>query len=60
MFSNTSIQFSNSLDTSGGSYSPVQPNTNYPELGFPGGAVVKNLSVSAGDARDRASIPGSG
>ena len=45
MFSNTSNQFSNSLDTSGGSYSPVHSNTNYPELGFPGGAVVKNLSV---------------
>ena len=53
MFSNTSNQFSRSLDTSGGSYSPVQSNTNYPELGFLGGAMVKNMSVNAGDARDR-------
>ena len=59
MFSNTSNQFSNSLDTSGGFYSQVQSNTNYPELGFPGGAVVKSLSVSAGDARARGLIPGS-
>ena len=29
-------------------------------LGFPGGAVVKNLPGSAGDARDAASIPGLG
>ena len=28
--------------------------------GFPGGAVVKNPPVSAGDARDTGSIPGSG
>ena len=28
--------------------------------GFPGGAVVKNLSASAGDARDAGSISGSG
>ena len=41
-------------------FSPVQSNTNYPELGFLGGAVVKNMSVNAGDARDRGSIPGSG
>ena len=26
--------------------------------GFPGGAVVKNLSANAGDARDVGSIPG--
>ena len=29
-------------------------------LGFPGGAVVKNLPANAGDARDADSIPGSG
>ena len=29
-------------------------------IGFPGGAVVKNLPASAGDARDMGSIPGSG
>ena len=29
-------------------------------LGFPGGTVVKNLPVNAGDARDVGSIPGSG
>ena len=29
-------------------------------LGFPGGAVVKNPSANAGDARDMGSIPGSG
>ena len=28
--------------------------------GLPGGAVVKNLPASAGDARDMGSIPGSG
>ena len=28
--------------------------------GFPGGSVVKNSSVSAGDASDSGSIPGSG
>ena len=27
---------------------------------FPGGTVVKNLPVNAGDARDMGSIPGSG
>ena len=27
-------------------------------MGFPGDAVVKNLSTSAGDARDMGSIPG--
>ena len=27
---------------------------------FPGGAVVENLTVSAGDARDVSSVPGSG
>ena len=26
--------------------------------GFPGGSLVKNLPVNAGDARDAASIPG--
>ena len=30
------------------------------ELGFPGGAVVKNLPANAGDPRDLDSIPGSG
>ena len=30
------------------------------EGGFPGGAVVKNLPASAGDAEDMGSIPGSG
>ena len=29
-------------------------------LGFPGGAVVKNPSANAGDARDMGSVPGSG
>ena len=29
-------------------------------IGFPGGAVVKNLPVNAGDTRDAALIPGSG
>ena len=29
-------------------------------LGFPGGAVVKNLPANAGDVRDSGSIPGSG
>ena len=29
-------------------------------LVFPGGAVVKNLPVNAGDTRDAGSIPGSG
>ena len=29
-------------------------------LGFPGGAVVKNLSASAGDTRDLGWIPGLG
>ena len=35
---------------------------NYPTqlLGFPGGTVVKNLHVNAGDAGDMSSIPGSG
>ena len=28
--------------------------------GFPGGAVVKDPAVNAGDARDACSIPGSG
>ena len=27
-------------------------------MGFPGGAVVKNLPANAGDARDKGSIPG--
>ena len=30
------------------------------DLGFPGGAVVKNLPVSVGDARDMGWIPGLG
>ena len=29
-------------------------------LGFPGGAVIKNLHANAGDTRDAGSIPGSG
>ena len=29
-------------------------------LGFPGSTVVKNPSANAGDARDVASVPGSG
>ena len=29
-------------------------------MGFPGGAVVKNLPANAGDTRDTSSIPGSG
>ena len=29
-------------------------------IGFPGGAVVMNLSANAGDARDASSIPGLG
>ena len=29
-------------------------------VGFPGGVVVKNLPVNAGDLRDMDSIPGSG
>ena len=29
-------------------------------MGFPGGAVVKNLSASAEDARDAVSVPGVG
>ena len=29
-------------------------------MGFPGGAVVKNLPANAGEARDAGSIPGSG
>ena len=29
-------------------------------LGFPGGSVVKNLPVNAGDTGDMGSIPGSG
>ena len=29
-------------------------------MGFPGGAVVKNLPASTGDARDMDLIPGSG
>ena len=28
-------------------------------MGFPGGTVVKNLAVSAGDTKDVGSIPGS-
>ena len=31
-----------------------------PALGLPGGSVVKNLPVKAGDVRDAGSIPGSG
>ena len=30
------------------------------KLGFPGGSVVKNTPIYAGDARDSGSIPGSG
>ena len=33
---------------------------DYPSLGFPGGAEVKNLPANAGDARDTGSIPGLG
>ena len=33
-------------------------NTGINLLGFPGGAVVKNSPVTAGDARDMDSIPG--
>ena len=29
-------------------------------MGFPGGALVKNLSAHAGDARDSGPVPGSG
>ena len=29
-------------------------------MGFPGGAVVKNLPANAGEAREVGSIPGSG
>ena len=29
-------------------------------MGFPGGAVVKNLPTNAGDTRDTSLIPGSG
>jgi len=29
-------------------------------LGFPGGAVVKNLPANSGDTRNMGSIPGSG
>ena len=29
-------------------------------MGFPGGAVVKNLPAKTGDTRDAGSIPGSG
>ena len=28
-------------------------------MGFPGGSVVKNLPVNAGDVRDMSSVPGS-
>ena len=36
-------------------------SVEYPLLwDFPGGTVVKNLSVNAGDARDKCSTPGSG
>ena len=31
-----------------------------PEWGFPGGLLVKNLPINAGDARDAGLIPGSG
>ena len=30
------------------------------KMGFPGGALVKNLPANAGDTRDVDSIPGSG
>ena len=39
------------------------PNTSNPHsryMGFPGGAMVKNLPVKAGDAGDSGLIPGSG
>ena len=36
----------------------LPPNVIY--LGYPGGSVVKNQSVTAGDARDMGLIPGSG
>ena len=29
-------------------------------MGYPGGAMVKNMPASAGDTRDMGSIPGSG
>ena len=35
-------------------------NTYIADLDFPGGSVVKNLPVNAGDARDAGLIPGSG
>ena len=35
-------------------------NTYIADLDFPGGSVVKNLPVDAGDARDAGLIPGSG
>ena len=28
----------------------------YPDIGFPGGAVVKNLPANAGDTRDAGSV----
>ena len=35
-------------------------NLNYFAPDFPGATVLKNLPISARDARDRSSIPGSG
>ena len=35
-------------------------NTYIADLDFPGGSVVKNLPVNAGDARDAGLIPGLG
>ena len=32
----------------------------FPQLGFPGGSVIKNLPASAGGIRDEGLIPGSG
>ena len=35
-------------------------SSNYNNLGFPGGAVVKNPPANAGDTRDMGAIPGQG
>ena len=39
---------------------PVNKHGPYFQRGFPGGSVVKNLPVDAGDTGDAGSIPGSG
>ena len=44
---------------------PISNSKTWPFIylylkGFPGGAVVKNLSANEGDAKDACSIPGSG